>query len=330
MPALPQAVKPQLLGSENEFTIPTKKWVGNNEHKKSTNTSLMPSFPFSFGVRPIFPLVYITLATILYAEDQNGESLLGNLAPIARSIHAARGLSGGGFRSTYLAGMEPRIKAAVIVGWMTSLPTTLDIPYRVHADMFDAFGVHANLDHPDIASLAAPDCAVFVQNCARDRLFTRAGMDAAVGKIRAVYQDLRQSDRFQSRYYDVPHQFNPEMQEDAFVWLERWLKPNHFIFYRPETAEFLYRDYTPTDLNQKLAGKHFMRRYKELLASPRDGFGEVHAVTTIPATSRRVCLVQDRQYRISVARQAGVLLVRRFSITLYDENYFQSPRCLCA
>ena len=26
------------------------------------------------------------------------------------------------------------------------------------------------------------------------------------------------------QFYDVPHQFNVQMQEDAFDWLERWLK----------------------------------------------------------------------------------------------------------
>lgn len=119
--------------------------------------------------------------------------------------------------STCLSGMEPRIEAAVIGGWMTSLPTTVDISYRVHRDMFDPFGVHANLDHPDIATLGAPDCATFVQNCARDRLFTREGMDAAVEKIRAVYVDQKKPEKFKAQYYDVPHQFNIEMQEDAFA-----------------------------------------------------------------------------------------------------------------
>jgi hypothetical protein len=81
------------------------------------------------------------------------------------------------------------------------------------------------MDHPDIATLAAPKAAVFVQNCARDRLFTRVGMDAAVEKIRAVYADLKHPERFQAKYYDVPHQFNAEMQEEAFGWLEKWLAP---------------------------------------------------------------------------------------------------------
>jgi dienelactone hydrolase len=161
---------------------------------------------------------------IITYDDRRAVDLLTSLPEVDDARIGCVGLSGGGFRSTYLAGMEPRIKAAVIVGWMTSLPTTTDIPYQVHRDMFDPFGVHANLDHPDVASLAAPGCAIFVQNCGQDRLFTRAGMDAAVKKIGDVYKAIGQPDRFVGRYYDVPHQFNVEMQDDAFVWLERWLK----------------------------------------------------------------------------------------------------------
>jgi hypothetical protein len=40
--------------------------------------------------------------------------------------------------------------------------TTLDIDHSVHSGLFDAFGADANLDHPDIASVAAPECAIFV------------------------------------------------------------------------------------------------------------------------------------------------------------------------
>lgn len=166
----------------------------------------------------------MTWGGIINYDDRRAVDLLASLQEVDRHRIGCAGLSGGGFRSTYLAGMEPRIKAAVITGWMTSLPTTTDIPYPVHRDMFDPFGVHASLDHPDVATLAAPDCAIFVQNCARDRLFTREGMDRAAEKIGAVYSDLKKTERFQGKYYDVPHQFDVQMQEDAFTWLERWLK----------------------------------------------------------------------------------------------------------
>ena len=161
---------------------------------------------------------------IVNYDDRRCVDVLVSLPEVDRNRIGCAGLSGGGYRATYMTGMEPRLKASVIVGWMTSLPTTWDISYTVHSSLFDAFSAHANLDHPDIASLGAPGCALFVQNCAQDRLFTRAGMDAAAGKIGAVYAALGRADRYQYKYYDVPHQFNVAMQEDAFAWLEKWLR----------------------------------------------------------------------------------------------------------
>jgi dienelactone hydrolase len=160
---------------------------------------------------------------IVNHDDRRSVDVLASLPEVDSTRIGTLGLSGGGYRATYLVGMEPRIRSAVITGWMTSLPTTLDIPYSVHASLFDAFGTHAFLDHPDVATLGAPSASIFVQNCAQDRLFTRQGMESAVETIRSVYQDLRRSDRFQSKFYDVPHQFNVEMQEEAFAWLEKTL-----------------------------------------------------------------------------------------------------------
>ena len=157
-------------------------------------------------------------------DDRRGVDLLASLPEVDPKRLGALGLSGGGYRSTYLTGMEPRLKASVITGWMTSLPTTLDINHNVHSALFDAFGLHTSLDHPDVATLGAPHCALFVQNCAQDSLFTRAGMDTAAAKIRRVYDDTGHPERYQMKFYPVPHQFNAEMQEEAFRWLDRWLK----------------------------------------------------------------------------------------------------------
>ncbi|MGH9426342.1 MAG: dienelactone hydrolase family protein [Terriglobia bacterium] len=161
---------------------------------------------------------------IVNHDDRRTVDLLHSLPEVDHRRIGCAGLSGGGYRATYLAGADPRVKASIIVGWMTSLPTTLDIPYSVHSNLFDAFGLHAKLDHPDVASLAAPNGAIFIQNCARDRLFTSSGMRQATLKIQKVYEDLGRSQYFSSKLYDVPHQFNVQMQEDAFNWLEKNLR----------------------------------------------------------------------------------------------------------
>lgn len=161
---------------------------------------------------------------IINYDDRRAVDLLVAMPEVDPHNIGCIGLSGGGFRSTYLSGMEPRIKAAVIVGWMVSMPSMIGMSRSVHTNMFEAYGLHTNLDHPDVATLGAPNCATFVIECGRDHLFPRQGMDQAIEKIQAVYSDLNKPEQFKSQYYDVTHQFNIEMQEDAFDWLEKWLK----------------------------------------------------------------------------------------------------------
>ncbi len=161
---------------------------------------------------------------IVNYDDRRSIDVLESLPQVDKARIGCVGLSGGGFRSTYLAGMDPRIKAAVIVGWMSTLPSILSIEHSTHGGLYDAIGVHRYLDHPDVATLAAPECAILVEDCLRDRLFTRKGMEDADEKIRLVYSELKHPERYQARYYDVPHSFTVSMQEDAFAWLEKWLK----------------------------------------------------------------------------------------------------------
>ena len=157
-------------------------------------------------------------------DDRRSVDVLASLPFVNPERIGCVGLSGGGFRSTYMAGTDPRIRAAVIVGWMSTLPSIASLPYSTHQDMYDAFGLHAVLDNPDVATLGAPECAVFVQNCSRDRLFPMEGMTDAVEKIKNVYVKERQPERFRAQFYDVPHSFTVPMQEDAFGWLEKWLR----------------------------------------------------------------------------------------------------------
>jgi hypothetical protein len=133
------------------------------------------------------------------------------------------GLSIGGFRSAHLCGLDPRIRAAVVVGWMTTYDSLLFDHLRHHTWMIYVPGQLAHLDLPDVASLTAPN-PLLVLNCGRDSLFTPAGMKAAEEQLQAVYGKMGAGDRFHASTHDVPHQFNVAMQEEAFAWLERWLK----------------------------------------------------------------------------------------------------------
>ncbi len=133
------------------------------------------------------------------------------------------GLSIGGFRSAHLFGLDPRIKAGVVAGWMTTYRSLLYDHLRHHTWMIYVPGQYNYLDLPDVATLNAPN-ALMVINCLKDGLFTHEGMRGAESKIAAVYEKTGHPERFKCNYYDVPHSLNVTMQEDAFDWLEKWLK----------------------------------------------------------------------------------------------------------
>ena len=133
------------------------------------------------------------------------------------------GLSIGGFRSNHLFGLDPRIKAAVAAGWMTTYSSLLHSNLLWHTWMIYVPGQLNFLDLPDVASLNAPNPLMII-NCSRDTLFPMEGMRAAEKKLAAIYEKLGASDKFKCTFYDVPHSLNVRMQDDAIAWLEKWLK----------------------------------------------------------------------------------------------------------
>lgn len=132
------------------------------------------------------------------------------------------GFSGGALRAAQLIGADSRLKAACATAWMTEWDDMLPSHARRHTWMAFVPGLKASLDLPDVASLIAPG-ALLVQQCTRDTLFPISGMRAAVEKLTRIYAKAGVPERFRGSFHDEPHSFHPQMQEEAFAWLERWL-----------------------------------------------------------------------------------------------------------
>jgi len=133
------------------------------------------------------------------------------------------GISFGGYRSFFLAGMDDRISAACVVGFMSTVKPMARLHIDTHSWVHFVPTLHRYLDWPDIVAMRAPKPLLVLQ-CRRDGLFPLQGMQESVEKIAAIYAKAGASDRFIGRFYDVPHQFNVEMQEDAFRWFDEHLK----------------------------------------------------------------------------------------------------------
>lgn len=140
-------------------------------------------------------------------------------------VDAARigcvGLSGGGFRTAMAIASDARIKAACVTGWMTEFAHQLRNHIQ-HTWMIYTPGLYRALDLPDAAALHAPG-ALLVQQCRRDTLYPLSGMQGAVDKIARIYAKAGIAEKFRGTFYDEPHSFKPQMQDEAFEWLEKWL-----------------------------------------------------------------------------------------------------------
>jgi dienelactone hydrolase len=132
------------------------------------------------------------------------------------------GLSIGGLRTAHLIAADPRIKVACVTGWMTEFREQLRNHLRSHTWMAYVPGLYGSLDLPDAAALVAPG-ALLVQQCGRDALYPASGMKGAAAKLAKIFAKAGLSERFRSTFYDVPHSFRPEMQDEAFGWLEKWI-----------------------------------------------------------------------------------------------------------
>jgi dienelactone hydrolase len=133
------------------------------------------------------------------------------------------GVSMGGHRSLFLAGLDDRIAAACVTGFLSTVRPMIRAHLETHSFVHFVPHLHRYLDLPDVVALRAPK-PLLVQQCSQDRLFPPEGMKASVEKIGAIYAKAGAAERFTGRFYDMPHIFNRAMQDDALAFFDRHLK----------------------------------------------------------------------------------------------------------
>lgn len=165
----------------------------------------------------------VTWAGVMFTDDIRTVDYLLTRPDVDPDRIGCCGLSVGGFRSAHLAGLDARIKAAVVVGWMSSYGAMLRTKITSIGPMKFIPGLYRYLDLPDVAAMTAPG-GLMVIHGTQDGLFTNEGVREAFDKIGKIYAKAGVPDRFEGVTYDGPHEFNAAMQDRAFAWLERWLK----------------------------------------------------------------------------------------------------------
>ena len=155
-------------------------------------------------------------------DDMRTVDYLRSRADVDPERIGCAGLSIGGLRAAHLIAADPRLKAASITGWMTQFREQHARHLRNHTWMIYVPGVYAAMDFPDVASLHAPG-ALLVQQCQQDQLYPLSAMQGAVDRLSRIYAKAGLPERFRGTFYDVPHVYRANMQDETIAWFDRWL-----------------------------------------------------------------------------------------------------------
>jgi dienelactone hydrolase len=165
-----------------------------------------------------------TWAGVNFGDDSRCIDYLLSRKEIDPQRIGCTGLSGGGWRTNIMAALEPRIKAAVSVGWMTTGDTQQ--PYNV-SGAIGTFcllpGVWNRIDIPDLIAMAAPK-AVMVVSGTKDRLFPPLGQREAARQIAEAYAWAGNAERFRDYAPEKEHCYDAEIQSEALAWFDTHLK----------------------------------------------------------------------------------------------------------
>lgn len=157
-----------------------------------------------------------------FAEDSAALGYLASRADVDASRVACCGLSGGGQRTVYLAGLDRRVKAAVTVGFMTTWDDFLLNHANCHTWMIYTPRLPNYLEFPEVYGLRAPLPSLVI-SARQDPIFTLSEMRKADRLLKEVYAKAGSPENYRTLFYSGGHRFDVQMQEAAFDWLDRHL-----------------------------------------------------------------------------------------------------------
>jgi len=207
-------VDPVLRGQLTEVNPESEEEIAAYNRFASDHEDIMAKSLFCAGT---------TWPGVFTAEDQRALDVLCARGDVDPDRVGCAGLSGGGLRTVYLAGLDDRIRAACCAGMMTTWRDYLLYKCHTHTWMIYIPGLPVDLDYCEILGLHAPRSAL-VLNCTEDDLFTVGEMRRADRILAEHYAKAGGASRYRCVFYPGPHRFDREMQEEAFAWFERELK----------------------------------------------------------------------------------------------------------
>ncbi len=166
-----------------------------------------------------------------------GLDYLTGLPEVDASRIGVTGSSGGGTLTTYISMLDPRVKAASIVTYITSIPKKIEA--RINDAENDpeqdiAGQLAAGIDHTELVGMIAPR-PVLIGAATRD-FFPIEGTRRTYSELEQLYKKLGVPERMRMVEFDHIHMYSKPLREATYAWFDRWLKGTNNEAHEPEIA----------------------------------------------------------------------------------------------
>src|SRR5205823_2580580 len=150
---------------------------------------------------------------------------LTSLPEVDGSRIACTGNSGGGTLTTYISMLDPRVKVASIITYITSMSK------KIEARIADAESdpeqdiqgqLAAGLDHTEFVGMIAPR-PVLIGAATRD-FFPIEGTRKTFRELQQLYSKLGVSNRIKMVEFNHGHSYSRPLREASYAWFDQWLK----------------------------------------------------------------------------------------------------------
>jgi dienelactone hydrolase len=133
---------------------------------------------------------------------------------------AVAGFSYGATLSLFLAAWDPRVSAAVVSGYFSSVAESHKMPWNMCGSQVLP-GMLGRIEHLDLASLVAPR-PLFVESGSSDDLFPAVVAAQEMEKLRVVYRLLGAADHLVHEIFEGGHRWHGD---GVYPFVERALAP---------------------------------------------------------------------------------------------------------
>ncbi|HEV2492563.1 MAG TPA: acetylxylan esterase [Terriglobia bacterium] len=165
------------------------------------------------------------LARYFIWDGMRGIDYLTSLKEVDAQRIGVTGSSGGGTLTTYISMLDPRVKAASIVCFITSLPK------KIEARANDADSdpeqdipglLAAGIDHTEFVGMIAPRPVLI--GAATQDFFPIDGTRRTFRELQRLYAILGASERLKMVEANQRHAYSQPLREATYAWFDRWLK----------------------------------------------------------------------------------------------------------